>query len=142
MTNANTNVRIFNRAAFRGVFPHKGKKCARITWHGETRWIPVTGPFLVADPVESSQGYIPLSHIDRESTPVKDSLVWYGHTSREPLVWLHDVPSGVVLARDLWIKVHSGPDTWHTMVPSGSRVILKNPGDPRQSAVWWVVPPG
>ena len=143
MTNAIDTIptTVFNRAAFNGIFPRKGKKCARLTWRGETRWVPVSGPFLLAESIASSQTYVPTSHIDQGATPVDVALVWHGHTSHEPLVWLHDFPNGVVLARDLWIKAHSGPDTWHTRIPSGSRVLLKAPGDPHQSASWWVVPP-
>ncbi len=142
MTNV-TRPQIFAKSSFKGIFPHKGRRCAKLqrSVSLSARWVPVTGTYVLADIVESSQGYLPLSVIDRVRTPVKEGLAWQGQAGRGPFVWLHDLPLGAILAQEFACKVHQGASSWWTTIKAGSRVYLLDAGCPEMAARWWVVPP-
>ena len=138
-----TRPQLFSKSSFKGVFPHKGKRCAKLQKSVSLapRWVPITGEFLLADVVSSSQTYLPLSVIDTDASPVNPKYVWLGLSSGEPMVDLHNMPGGILLKEDFSFQVHQGASSWWSTIDAGSKVFLLDPGCPALAASWWVVPP-
>ena len=144
MTNTNTKrPLIVNVSFFRGIFPRKGRRCARVElpW-GETRWVPVDGrDVVVAKSVACSQSYLPVEVLAPDALVKLQSYVWDGRMGGK-FVWMRDLPAeGVVLAKNWSTYECNGPSTSSFLVPAGTRILAGAAGTPAVAGHHWQVQP-
>ena len=128
-------MKIFRKSRFHGVFPHKGKLCAKVSnSFGTVRWIPVSGrvdgkDFILADAVRTSELHLDPGLLHPEDvaglTPCR------GHVFLSGSRWVR-------LEKDWTFSVHAGPDHWQETIRSPCELMIADSGDPHFSAVVWV----
>lgn len=138
--------KIINKEAFRGVFLHKGKRCAKIVHPitGHMQWWD--GPFIVAIPIPSSDSTIRVDALygaENLKTFPSTHIEWVNGVLDYPqVVWAWDaIKAGCTINKDITVGYHDGPYQGYNTLKAGTKFVGTTAGNPHVAGTWWVVEP-
>jgi len=123
-------MQILNVKNFRGIFPHKGKQCAKMENSRGILWIPVKkNEYVLANSVAVSSCNIPVESVEEARQ------TWRGQTGA---LYARVSPEGLLLTRDVKYETCWGADARRGVFPSGARIWAIDPGNTFYPDTYWV----
>ena len=126
-------MKFFNNDNLKGIFPHKGKKCYKVSgWDDAVKWLPIE-EWTPAIRAKFSERYIPLEYA-LEGTYSQEQ-VWRGLTGNL-LVTIQD---GLKVSRPYRHRVHEGASSWLEEVLPTQTLHWGGTGDIHRPNSLWLV---